>query len=73
MEMARSNSEDRRLLEHLRGYSRQRELIESIDQELQKIEPLERFDRVRFVFETNIDVIEIIKEKDPQLYKDTLA
>jgi hypothetical protein len=28
----------------------------------------QRFDRIKFMYETNIDLIEMVKENDPNLY-----
>ena len=32
----------------------------------------ERFDRLKFLYELNIDIIDKIKKENPQLYRDTL-
>ena len=32
----------------------------------------ERFDRIKFLYELNIDIIDKIKKENPQLYRDTL-
>jgi len=32
----------------------------------------DQFDRVRFLFETNVDIVELLKQRDPQLYRDIL-
>lgn len=47
--------------------------MEEFELELQKLQPEERFDRLRFLFETNIDMVEIFKQREPQLYRDALA
>lgn len=32
----------------------------------------DQFDHVRFLFETNVDIVELLKQRDPQLYRDIL-
>lgn len=47
--------------------------MEEFELELQRLQPEERFDRLRFLFETNLDLVEIFKQREPQLYRDALA
>lgn len=68
-----TEEEDKALKQQLKKLKEQRELIQQIEDELSLIEPIERFDRVRFIFETNIDLVDYIKDKQPALYKEAVA
>lgn len=47
-----------------------RNSIEPIQKSIDNLEPLERFDRLKFIFETNIDIVEALKKGHPSLYSD---
>lgn len=42
-------------------YTSERERMDQFDDETRNMQPAERFDRISFAFETNIDIVEELK------------
>ena len=54
-------------------YNEENEKGEQSEHEMHIQQQVERFDRLQFVFETNLDIVEIFKQREPQLYRDAVA
>ena len=68
-----SSLEEKQLQQMMHVYNEEKEKVEQFERELQTLEPEEYFDRLRFLFETNLDIVEIFKQREPQLYRDAVA
>ena len=46
--------------------------IDEVQRSIDKLDPIEKFDHLKFVFETNIDIVEDLKKDHPSIYTDIL-
>jgi hypothetical protein len=46
--------------------------IDDVQRSIDKLDSVEKFDHLKFVFETNIDIVEAFKEDHPSLYTDII-